>query len=90
MSISEYATEELEEELNKRKAIQHERDMASRKPALVENPNFTELIGECDLALENVIQNGGGIHERERYVYVDAMQALYGDNVFDWMRERAT
>lgn len=90
MSISEYATEELEEELNKRKEIQRARDMESRKPAMVENPNFCDLVDACDLVLENLIQNGGDTHERKTYVFVQAMQALYGENVFEWMRGKAT
>lgn len=90
MSISEYATEELEEELNKRREIQREKDRASCKPAVVEHPDYGDLKYECDLALENIIQNGGGIHERQQYVYVDAMRAIYGEYVFDWMRRKAT
>lgn len=92
MRINEFSTEALEKELEFRRKVQR-----LGRPELLDSPhlrllmdyddNFREFVETCEGIINNIADNGHMDDEDEYYVYETAMQALYGDKVFDWIND---
>ena len=50
---------------------------------LLKNPDFSKMVNILEEAMTE-IQNGGYIKDEKQFVWEEAMQAVYGKNVFDW------
>jgi hypothetical protein len=81
MSLKDYSTEELEEELRLREL---------GIPRKVASPNFGRVEKLCDEFVTNLLQDT--IHpddnDFDHYVFEAAMEAVYGKGFWGWFRKR--
>lgn len=80
MSLEKYSTQDLEFELAKR---EKERKVKSFEP--VANPDLTRLIEVCKSDIKEML-DGEEDTDTEHYIYEEAMQAIFGRDVFDRIR----
>jgi len=81
-----FSNNELKAELKRREDL--ERLAAIPKP--IENPNFSELVTQCNTYItelsESIFPIESGDHIQ--YIFEEAMKAVYGKNVFEWINEK--
>lgn len=74
-------TKELEQELSARKAEKDERE----KPTPLKKPNWKPLKDECCDALKRIKIAGEAGSESEHEIYEAAMEAVFGNNIWNWI-----
>ena len=74
--MKEFTTEELQVELDRRK---------KRRPYPMVNPNLTKLKKLCDEYIDAVINGKSVDSDYDHFIYEAAIQAIYGENIFDWI-----
>ena len=79
MDFSDISTDDLKAELERR-------ERTSDRPAPLENPDFSRLLKTCE-AVMNDYERDGRSKDNGHYIYEEAMQAVYGDNVFEWINQ---
>jgi len=86
MHISDLSTEELENELEKRKQAQ------STRPTLIpkEDRDLSSVESMCEDIVEQVVK--GTYHEDNddaQYMYEEVMCSMYGSDFFKWFNKNA-
>jgi hypothetical protein len=78
MNITDFSTEHLQQELERRKAT----------PKPLENPDFSNLIAYCNQHI-NDIENGLNIKYSDinEHLYQQTLIAVYGIDVMKWIRQ---
>jgi hypothetical protein len=87
MPLRDVSTEELEAELHRRGLERIE----AEKPVAVESPDFTAVIKACQEFIDDPHTgkpHSGEYRTRAFGVYTEAMRAIYGDAVFDWLHKQ--
>jgi len=82
--FDQYTDKQLQDEL----AVRQWRQDEAGKPQQLEQVDLTRLRQNCQEIIDAVAGNGYYDNGCKQYVYESAMQAIFGKNVFDWMRER--
>ena len=59
-----------------------------QRPTPVENPDFSSLIEILEESMNEIVAGSynSNNHDDEHFVWEEAMQAVYGDDVFDWWK----
>lgn len=57
------------------------------KPKPLKSPNLSLLQEACDYYI-NSLFNKEYSKDAEYYIYEKALEALYGDNIFDWINDQ--
>jgi len=57
-------------------------------PGPVAEPNFDELIDACKEHIETIVRTGNRGKHDEHYIYELAVEAVFGEGIFDWMVQR--
>lgn len=84
MDISEFTVEELQEEISQRK----EKERLDNKPQQLENPDLTGLRSVLSEYIDSIYD--GSYHEDSdinHYICKEAVKAIYGKSVFDWISQ---
>lgn len=76
--LSKFSSEDLLKELQNRKHI---------KPTPLVNPDFSKLKVICQRQLDE-LETGDDDGETEHYVYEEAMEAVFGENIWDYINEK--
>lgn len=79
MTLSNYTNEQLRTELKKR-----EKNVAT-KPVLLASPDLSALQALCQEQIDCLSSGKGCNEDLDMYIYEAAMEALYGDGVFNWI-----
>jgi hypothetical protein len=59
------------------------------RPKPIENPDLTELIKVCEGHFNTLDKGeGGDDNDDDHYIYEEALKAIYGENVFDYVNSR--
>jgi hypothetical protein len=77
--LEDASIEELEKEIEKRK----KRKTARPKPK--ENPDFSNLVQECEDVLDEFEKNGYIDEDTDHYMYEAIMTRVYGESVWNWL-----
>lgn len=56
-------------------------------PEPVEHPELAGLIDCCKSYIEEVKEHGECDSDTRHYIFEEAMQAIYGKNIFDWINK---
>lgn len=80
-NLENISTEELEKELQKRKALEE-------RPKVKEDIDLEGLITMTETLINNIVR-GDYREDDEHYVWEKTMETIYGDNFFDWFNEHA-
>lgn len=62
--------------------LQHDR------PSVLKNIDWTRLIQVCEERINELELDPSDDSDTPHYIYEEAMQAVYGNDVFDWINER--
>jgi hypothetical protein len=82
MDLKKATTAQLEEEL-KRRNLKTKQELARPKP--VDKPNLEDLMIACESYIED-LDNGFRTDENiQSYIFAEAMEAIYGIGIFDWV-----
>ena len=81
-NVDEMSEVELTEELLRRKKARE----AAETPKLLENPDLTGLIRTCQGYIADV-KKGRTDEDDPHYIYEEALKALYGKDVFNWINK---
>lgn len=79
-NLSSISTGELEDELERRKSIEE------AKPKERFDKNWDDVIRFCNLHLDCIARRSGYEGNKE-YIYEEAMKAVFGEKVFDFVYE---
>jgi len=77
--LKDVATEELEAELERRK---------TKRPTPVQDPDWGTLVIHLKDHVKRIHEKGREHDDDEHYAYEEAMKALYGPDIFDWICEK--
>lgn len=56
------------------------------KPQPLQNPDFSELITLCQYHLNSIEKNGpNDDSDKEHYIYETALEAVFGQDVWQWI-----
>lgn len=78
MSLKNYTKEQLEDELKRREELVI--------PIQLESPDLTDLKRVTAEYIEELSKNpAGDMTNSEHFVFEEAMEAIYGKNIFDWI-----
>lgn len=83
MALEEYTDEELRRELRERK----EKSIKEGLPLKLENFDFSPLADECEEYLLYIATYRSDSDQRENNIYELAMETIYGEKVWDWIKE---
>lgn len=78
MNLRQYSIEQLEGEIKRRKELVI--------PEQVENPDLSELRKSCSIYIKNVLV-GISDSDDKHYIFEEALKAIYGNDIFDWLKE---
>ena len=84
MDIKDFTLEELKNELIRR----DEEERRKHKPTQLENPDLTGLRRAVAEYIDSIYN--GDHHEDSddtHYIYEEALKAIYGTNIFYWIRK---
>ena len=83
MTLSQISDHELQAELERRQQPK------PAKPTAKENPDFRGLIELCEDYV-NDIDSGktGEDSDYDGYIYESALEAVFGSEIFDWIKQR--
>lgn len=81
VDLSKYTVQQLQQELIRRETI------ARKRPAKFSKPDFSALIIRCEEYLREVEKGDYVDEDLEHFIFESAMQAVFGDRIFDYMRE---
>lgn len=84
MDIKQLSTSELERELAARKA----KDQAEAKPKPLPNPDFKALQDTCVAAINKIESEGDPEGDCKHWIYESAMTAVFGKDVWTWIRTK--
>jgi len=82
--LVDFATEQLEEELNRRKAEEERKNM----PQPLENPDWDYVVTLCKGHIFSLFSRGYDHDDTKEYIYEAAMEAVYGKAVWPWINAR--
>lgn len=81
IDLHNYTTAAIKEELARRDAI--------GVPVPLPDPDFSKLTNMMVDGLEEYASTGHTDDDFEHYVYEAALEAVFGDGVWEWMRQRS-
>lgn len=82
MDLTEVKTDDLVEELEKRKK-------EVERPKKVDIPEFIgikELIETCESMFDDIVKYGAS-KGAEHHIYTSALECIYGKNVWEWINK---
>ena len=82
MDLRYISTEELEQELERRRSL-------PPKPRPLISPNFSELVRACSDYID-ILEKQGETSDSQHFIFEEAMNAVYGEDVWDWINETLT
>jgi len=82
--LNEYTNEDLQEELERRGKATAELE----KPQQLETFDLTPLMKICSDYIDFVATDYHDDSDWDHYIYETAIEALYGKDVWDWIREQ--
>lgn len=77
-NLSSLSTEELEKELERRKA-----EAESPVPKMLENPDLTKVKKFAQTIINDIGDNKGIDDDDEAYMLEEVLKAYFGENVYD-------
>ena len=80
MSIRNFTSEELKSELERRET--------QPMPRPLEQMSFDKVIDRCKHAVEHLYHEGREATDVGRWVFEDAMEAVYGTDIWGWYNEQ--
>ena len=57
------------------------------KPTQLSDPDFTELKKTCQEYIDSYADNGFVDDDLEHYIFEEALGAIFGNHVWQWIRE---
>lgn len=84
MPLKDYSDAELRQELARRDA---NIILKTKKPTAVEAPDFGSVAKLCHQVVNELADHGYCDGDLKVYIYEEAMSAVFGPGVWDWMRE---
>lgn len=82
--LSHISDEELKAELARRTA----EAKAAEKPQQISNPDLTNLRRNCQEYIDALDRNGYVDEDWDNYIYEEAMKAIFGKDVFEWINKQ--
>jgi len=82
MTLDKYSDDELAKEIKRR---EEEEKIGLPTPCL--RPDFSKVIAGCEKHIQE-LQEGKVDRDTDHYIYEDAMQAIYGIDVWDWVNSK--
>lgn len=83
-NLSQLTDEQLQQELQKRM----EKKKQKEKPKQLENPDFSRLREYCQEYIDHLDKNGYEDDDIQHYIYEEALQAIFGRDVFGWINKQ--
>jgi hypothetical protein len=80
MNINQISTEELKKELKKRSK--------TPEPQKFSEIKWGKLIHACETIIKQIKKEKYEHDDNPQYVYEEAMTAIFGENVFDWINDQ--
>ena len=80
--LKSFTDEELQAEIERRKE-----EKALPKPKAVENPDFSMVVDYCKSYIDDLYNKGWVDDDMEYYVFEAAIQAVFGKDIFDWIKK---
>lgn len=77
MSIKDFSTKELEDELARRIT-----------PCPVIHPNWTSVVNYTQTAMRQIVRGDGLPKDFEHYLMETVLEAVYGKEVFTWWNDK--
>jgi hypothetical protein len=62
--------------------------MIERYPQPLDTPKFNEVIRLCIAYIAELNKTGHTHEDSEHYIFQEAMEAVYGPDVWDWINEK--
>ncbi len=81
MELSNISDNDLEKELEKRRAHRYVRD----KPKPISRPNFSKVTAECVQYIDTMAEEKRVDDSKENFIFETAMEAVFGEGVWDWV-----
>lgn len=82
--LRSFSEEELQAELERREKERRE----NKRPTLVENPDFSNVIRDCIAYVDHLHKHDYEPKDLDHYVFEHAMKAVFGPGVFDWINKK--
>lgn len=60
------------------------------KPLQLKDPDFTELKKICQEYIDSYADNGFVDDDLEHYIFEEALKAIFGEHVWQWIKEYMT
>lgn len=83
-SIEQLEIEELEREIEIRKELLRKKN----KPQEIKEKNWTLVIKYCLNYIDDLYEDGYVDSDLKQYIFEAAMQAVFGGNVWEWIRKQ--
>jgi len=56
-------------------------------PKMISDPNLQNLKDACKEYIDSIKDNGRHMKDGEHWIFEAALEAIYGENVFDWVNK---
>ena len=81
--LSDIPTDDLRKEI----ADREEAERKAGVPKQLENPDFGPVIKTCQAYIDALENDGWASEEFPRYVFEEAMTAIFGNSVWKWVNK---
>jgi hypothetical protein len=82
--IEQLSDAELEAEMARRKAEKE----AAKRPKPLPEPDFSNVVKQCAEYIKQLSADGYYDDDTKQYIFEAAVEAVYGRDVWDWVREK--
>ena len=90
-AIDELSTSPLEETdeqlLGAIKNIKKTLERRKNIPKIVDSPDISELVSACEEHINSIKDFGHSCKNDKQWIYEEALEAIYGKNIFDWVNK---
>lgn len=83
MPLQNFTEKQLRAELERRE----KENAKGARPAPLAEPNFDQLREVCESYIDDLDKLGWVDDDHKHYIFESAMEALYGKNVWFWIRK---
>lgn len=83
-SITELSDDELEAEMKRRREAME----AAKRPKPMPSPDFSNVVSQCAEYIKQLSTLGYSDEDLKDYVFEAAVEAIYGQNIWDWVCEK--
>lgn len=86
--LSKYSREEVEEQLDEaNRRLNEIKEKMNTRPKILKLPNLKHLINACEDHINSIKEQGRANKNDENYIYEEALKAIYGEDIFDWINK---